>query len=84
MEPKKSEDWYPTLPATARHTGIGVGTLRKAVANGELTTYDVGGWPRLRWREVRAWIERKPHDLKEGRVRAKAIVDARLARGHRP
>ena len=30
---------------------------RRAVADDQLAIYDVGGWPRVRWSEVLAWIE---------------------------
>ena len=45
-----------TLPAAARWAGVGVRHLRRAAARGELPTYRVGTWLRVRWPEVLRWI----------------------------
>jgi excisionase family DNA binding protein len=55
-----------TLPAAAKRVGIGVRQVRRAVAEGDLPVYQVGRWPRVRWREVIYWIDsqrasRTPH-----------------------
>ena len=46
-----------TLPAAARRLGIGRRQLKRAVHGGELPLFRIGGWPRVRWRDVLAWIE---------------------------
>lgn len=46
-----------TLPQAARRAGVGVRQLRRACKAGGLQLYQVGGWPRVRWREVLGWIE---------------------------
>ncbi len=48
-----------TIPFAARKAGIGVRHLRKATARGEITTFQIGAWPRVRWPDVLAWIERQ-------------------------
>ena len=48
---------FVTMPEAQRRTGLGLRQLRRAVTDSTLAVYDVGGWPRLRWREVLAWIE---------------------------
>ena len=56
MERRASTE-FVTIPEAQRRTGLGVRQLRRGVADSTLAVYDVGGWPRLRWREVLAWIE---------------------------
>jgi hypothetical protein len=46
-----------TLPEAQRRTGLGLRQFRRAIETGALAVFDVGGWPRLRWRDVLAWIE---------------------------
>ena len=48
---------YLTMPAAARRSGLGIRQLRRGIDRGELAVFDVGGWPRLRWNDVLAWIE---------------------------
>ena len=48
---------FLTRPNAAKRAGIGLRQIRRAIEAGELPVYDVGGWPRLRWSEVVAWIE---------------------------
>jgi hypothetical protein len=48
---------FLTLPAAARKAGIGVRLLRRATQLGELSVYQVGNWPRVRWRDVLRWID---------------------------
>ena len=48
-----------TIPFAAQKAGIGVRLLRKATARGEITTFQIGAWPRVRWPDVLAWIERQ-------------------------
>jgi excisionase family DNA binding protein len=56
-----------TRPQAARHAGVGLRQIRRACASGELPVYQIGGWPRVRWPEVRAWIEsRRSGDSIEG------------------
>jgi len=47
-----------TLPEAARRVGIGVRQLRLARDRGQLLIYRVGTWPRVRWSDVCAWLER--------------------------
>jgi excisionase family DNA binding protein len=46
---------FVTVPAAAREIGVGVDQLRRAVRNGALATYAIGGWPRLERSELIAW-----------------------------
>ena len=46
-----------TIPRASRRLGVGVRQLRRAIDDGQLTLYRIGGWPRLRWSEILAWIE---------------------------
>ena len=46
-----------TIPVAARLAGVGQRQLRRATRNGEIVTYMVGGWPRVRWADVVEWIE---------------------------
>lgn len=45
-----------TLPAAARRAGVGLRVLRRARERGELPTYQLGAWPRVRWHDVLLWI----------------------------
>ena len=45
-----------TLPRAARRAGLGTRQLRRATVLGELATYQVGKWPRVRWHDVVRWI----------------------------
>ena len=47
-----------TIPEAARRSGLGLRQLRKAVQAGEVSVYQIGSWPRVRWRDVLAWIDR--------------------------
>ena len=46
-----------TLPKAARRAGVGVRQLRRATGLGELSVYQVGRWPRVRWHDVLRWIK---------------------------
>ena len=48
---------FVTIPEAKRLTGLGLRQFRRAIANGELSVFDVGSWPRVRWSEVLAWVE---------------------------
>jgi len=48
-----------TLPTAARRIGVGERQLRRALSRGELPFYQIGGWPRLRWLDVLAWVGRQ-------------------------
>ncbi len=48
-----------TVPEASRRTGLGLRQIRRAIGAGEVATYQIGGWPRVRWREVLAWLESK-------------------------
>ena len=39
--------------------------LTKAIEAGDLPVYHVGGWPRVRWLEVLAWVESKRRPVGE-------------------
>ncbi len=47
-----------TIPEAARRTGLGLRQLRRAIQAGEVSVYQIGSWPRVRWRDVVEWIER--------------------------
>jgi hypothetical protein len=46
-----------TIPEAKRRTGLGLRQFRRGIADGSLAVSDLGGWPRVRWSEVLAWIE---------------------------
>ena len=50
---------FVTVPEAVRRSGLGLRQFRRAIRWGELPAYDVGGWPRLRWSEVLAFVESK-------------------------
>lgn len=50
---------FITLRGAARALGVGERQLRRAVEAGELATYPIGAWPRLRVAEVFAWANSK-------------------------
>jgi hypothetical protein len=54
-EPDQAE--LVTIPEAQRRTGLGRRQFRRAIADGLLEVYDVGGWPRLRWTSVLTFIE---------------------------
>jgi excisionase family DNA binding protein len=45
-----------TIPRAARELGVGVRQVRSAVARGELASYRVGGWRRIRRSDLSTWI----------------------------
>ena len=53
-----SEFEMVTVPEAARRTGIGRRQFRRAIESGELPIYELG-WPRVRWDEVRTWLDRR-------------------------
>ena len=53
-----------TTRTAARRAGVGLRQIRRAISEGRLSAYDVGGWPRVRWREVLEWIESRRVDAK--------------------
>ena len=46
-----------TIPEAARRAGVGLRQIRRAIDSGEIEVYEVGGWPRCRWRDVLCFIE---------------------------
>jgi excisionase family DNA binding protein len=47
-----------TLREAARRLGLGTRQLYRAARDrGEIAVYDIGGWPRVRWLDVLAWVE---------------------------
>jgi len=75
MESARTTREWPELmskPAACRRAGIGPRQLDRAIAHGEVPVFMIGGWPRVRWREVVAWIESnrvRPTRHAEERVR---------------
>ncbi len=57
-ENEPTRDDFPTRPEAARRLGIGLRQIRRACERDDIAVYEVGGWPRVRWVEVLAWIER--------------------------
>ena len=55
-----------TVPEAARRSGLGLRQLRRAIADGTLDVFDVGSWPRVRWRDVQAWIEGTRRTIRNG------------------
>ena len=55
-QPREAE--LCTVPEASRRTGLGLRQLRRAIQAGEVSVYQIGSWPRVRWRDVVAWIER--------------------------
>lgn len=49
---------FLTLPTAARRAGVGLRQLRRARDRGELPCYRIGGWDRVRWLDVLAWLHR--------------------------
>jgi excisionase family DNA binding protein len=47
---------FVTVPEAARRAGIGLRQVRRAVAQGDLPVFDLGGWPRVRWSDVELWF----------------------------
>ncbi len=72
-----------TLPTAAREAGIGVRQLRRAAAQGKVPVFLIGGWSRVRWRDVLRWIERQRVPATPHAERRVAEVLAREARGER-
>ena len=57
MVPSVSDELV-TIPEAQRRTGLGRRQFRRAIEEGGLAVFTVGAWPRVRWRDVVAWIER--------------------------
>lgn len=72
-----------TLPEAARRAGVGLRQIRRARDRGQLTLYQVGGWPRVRWREVLVWIECKRRGVEHHR-KAKKAQTPRFSRKRGP
>jgi hypothetical protein len=58
-------------PAACRRAGIGARQLAVAIEGGDVPQFKIGGWPRVRWRDVVAWIE-------STRVPPSALTDSSL------
>lgn len=56
---------FVTIPEAQRRLGVRR-PLRQAIDRGELPVFDVGGWPRLSWRDVLAWIESTKRTVRDG------------------
>ena len=52
---------FLTLPSAARRAGVGLRQLRRARDRGELPCYRIGGWDRVRWLDVLAWLQSCRH-----------------------
>jgi hypothetical protein len=59
---RRDTDEYVTIPEAQRRTGIGRRQFTKAAKSGYLAVYDLGSWPRVRWTDVVAWIQRQRRD----------------------
>ena len=46
-----------TIPEVTRR-GVPPRPFRRAVRDGEIEVFDLGGWPRVRWPDVLAWIDK--------------------------
>jgi excisionase family DNA binding protein len=72
---------FLTIRQAARRSGIGDRPLRRAAKTGEIPVYKRDGtWPRLRWTEVRAWIEGQRVPVARVTSHAEAVVERVLAR----
>lgn len=60
-EPEQPE--FLTLPAAARRAGVGLRQIHRARNNGEIAVFRVGGWNRVRWRDVLDWIEERRESI---------------------
>ena len=58
---------FVTVPEATRRSGIGRRQFLGAIGHGDLEVFDVGGWPRVRWRDVLAWVESKQRPVGEPR-----------------
>ncbi len=56
---RPTSEAFITIPEAARRGGFGGRQLRRAIDRGELRVFDIGGWPRVRWSDVVAWVESK-------------------------
>lgn len=65
----ESLDPLITIPQAAREMGVGVRQVRRAVKSGDLPSYRVGEWPRVRRSDLGIWIRG---------LRVKATSHARL------
>ena len=68
-------------PAAARRAGVGCRQLDRAVKVGSVPVFQIGGWPRVRWRDVLRWIESQrvpPTD--HARARVAEIIDRERGR----
>jgi hypothetical protein len=50
-------DRLVTVGPAAKHYGIGPRPVRAAIRRGELATYQIGQWTRIRLGDLAAWIE---------------------------
>jgi len=48
---------FVTIPEAQRRTGLGRRQFEKAIRRGDLGVFDIGDWPRVRWRDVLAWLD---------------------------
>ena len=58
-----------TLPTAAKRVGVGLRQLRRARDHGELRTYLVGGWTRVRWQDVLRWLDGCEQDAESQRIK---------------
>jgi len=55
--PTPTADTLSTVRREAKRHRIGERQIRRAIADGELAVYQIGGWPRLKPSDVDRWIE---------------------------
>jgi hypothetical protein len=71
---------FVSIPKASRLSGIGLPQFRRAITAGDLDAFEVGGWRRVRWRSVIAWIEAQRVPVTS---HARSRVDEVLARESR-
>ena len=48
-----------SVPEASRRLGIGRRQIERAIRKGDLASFQIGSWPRLRWLEVLDWLDRQ-------------------------
>ena len=62
-----------TKPEAARRAGVGLRQIRTACERGEIPEFLIGGWPRVFWPDVIAWIESKRRGMPAARRNRRRI-----------
>lgn len=53
---RQPDPTYGTIPDAAKRLGIGRRQLVRAIDAGDVAAYQVGGWRRVKFSEVEAWL----------------------------